>query len=176
MSSAPRVEVADLPPAARATLAGRLGAEGKPMPAWARRDPDYRRAYETGRGGQDPEDSPADSTTGRKGGEKSPAPAAPGPAARPAQARGAGRGKSRGAGGRRPGGAAAAGLSKLTFGGDGGGFMLAIFLYPIVLSVVQHGAKGPGLWLKAKLLNQTTPPYSPPAQSGSGGSLKQRPV
>lgn len=40
--------------------------------------------------------------------------------------------------------------------GDGGGLLLAFVLYPIALSILKHGAAGPGLWFRAKWLNETT--------------------
>ena len=41
-----------------------------------------------------------------------------------------------------------------TLGGNSGGLLLGLLAYPLVLSVIQHGAAGPGLWIRAKFLNQ----------------------
>lgn len=49
--------------------------------------------------------------------------------------------------------------SPSTLGGsDGGGLLLTFWLYPLVLAIVQEGAKGPGIWLRAKFLNIGTQP------------------
>lgn len=53
--------------------------------------------------------------------------------------------------------------------GDVGGLLLALVLYPIGLSLVRYGAAGPGIWLRAKFLNQTTPEPKPATRSGGGG-------
>jgi hypothetical protein len=42
--------------------------------------------------------------------------------------------------------------------GSGGGLLLAVFIYPIVLAVLQHGPSGATDWLKAKFFNNATPP------------------
>lgn len=39
-------------------------------------------------------------------------------------------------------------------GGTTGGLLLAIVLYPLGLSVIRYGTRGPGLWFRAKFLNQ----------------------
>jgi hypothetical protein len=54
--------------------------------------------------------------------------------------------------------------SPATLGGNSGGLLLGLIAYPLVLSVLQHGAAGPGLWLRAKFLNQGP---------SSGGTLGQ---
>lgn len=48
-----------------------------------------------------------------------------------------------------------------SLGGDGGGLMLAVFAYPIVLAILQHGPEGAVIWLKAKFLNQGSPQKGP---------------
>ena len=60
-------------------------------------------------------------------------------------------------------------------GGDAGGLMLALVLYPIALSVIRYGAAGPGMWFKAKFLNKTpagttpdVPDTTPPGTPNSG--------
>lgn len=86
------------------------------------------------------------------GGKQPPAGSAPGAAARSARPRGAGKSKGGSVGMFRYGQG-----GRLKVGGDAGGFTLAIFLYPIVLSMIQYGAAGPGMWMRAKFLNKTTP-------------------
>ena len=39
-------------------------------------------------------------------------------------------------------------------GGDGGGLLITFWVYPLVLALIKYGAKGPGVWLRAKFLNQ----------------------
>jgi hypothetical protein len=46
----------------------------------------------------------------------------------------------------------------LTFDSEGlGGLFIGAVFYALVLSVVDYGAAGPGLWFKAKFLNQAAP-------------------
>lgn len=52
-------------------------------------------------------------------------------------------------------------------GGDGGGLLLAFWLYPLALAVLQQGAKGPGIWLRAKFLNQDETSLAPAASGAS---------
>ena len=78
-------------------------------------------------------------------------------------------------------------------GGDGGGLLLAFWLYPLALAVLQHGIRGPGMWLRAKFLNEDetaqaqassgrTPPATPASPDqpnpqptyGGGGSMPAR--
>lgn len=47
-----------------------------------------------------------------------------------------------------------AGGQKVAAAGDGGGLLLAFVLYPIALSILKYGAAGPGIWFRAKWLNQ----------------------
>jgi hypothetical protein len=58
-------------------------------------------------------------------------------------------------------------------GGTTGGLLLAVVLYPIGLSLVRYGTAGPGMWLRAKFLNQASdtaaPPAAPPRGGGPGG-------
>lgn len=56
----------------------------------------------------------------------------------------------------RQGFALANAFTPATLGGDGGGLLLALVLYPLVIATIQHGAAGPGLWFRAKWLNETT--------------------
>ena len=66
-------------------------------------------------------------------------------------------------------------------GGDGGGVILALWLYPLVLAIVQEGTAGPGQWLRAKFLNvQGTPPAGSKWQAatpstGGGGAAAAPP-
>lgn len=53
------------------------------------------------------------------------------------------------------------GLLSIGGGGDGGGLILALWAYPLVLSLIKYGAKGPGMWLRAKFLNIDTTPTTP---------------
>lgn len=65
-----------------------------------------------------------------------------------------------------------------SLGGDGGGMLLAIFVYPLVLAVIQHGPSGVTSWLKAKFLNsqpalpatETNPYNQPSTVPGAPGS------
>lgn len=125
-------------------VAKNLGQAGKPLPPEMASDPAYLAAHDQGsadgdRGAQfhppapTPKRAPAKATA--------PKPAAPAPA-------------PTSPGGRKfslSGTAAAV----PTLGGDGGGLLLALVLYPLVLATIQHGAAGPGLWFRAKWLNQT---------------------
>jgi len=52
--------------------------------------------------------------------------------------------------------------------GDGGGLLLAILLYPLLISTAKYGASGPGMWLKAKFLNQVS---TPPPSGGVTGTV-----
>lgn len=67
-----------------------------------------------------------------------------------------------------------------TLGGDGGGLLLAVFAYPIVLAILQHGPAGATDWLKAKFLNIDTHPGAgstgPKRHTGNpaGGGKKPR--
>lgn len=52
--------------------------------------------------------------------------------------------------------------------GDAGGLLLVLVAYPIVLATLEHGSAGPGLWFRAKWLNETAngdsalpPPHNP---------------
>lgn len=69
-----------------------------------------------------------------------------------------------------------------TLGGDGGGLFLALWLYPLVLATLQHGASGPGIWMRAKFLNIGTSdgkpakpklpgPTTPGGSGGAGGKF-----
>jgi hypothetical protein len=63
--------------------------------------------------------------------------------------------------------------------GDAGGVMLAIFAYPILLAMLEHGPAGLTLWLNAKFFNKvpgtaaTTPgaPTTPWATPLGPGTL-----
>lgn len=60
--------------------------------------------------------------------------------------------------------------------GDAGGLLLALVLYPLVLVTFQQGAAGPGLWFRAKWLNETAAqPNNLPAQADDPNSAKTDP-
>jgi hypothetical protein len=139
---------------------------------------DVLRAAGMGRDAAGPEEPPArTSARGRPaGGGQRPSsgrPASRSPRAPSSQARAA-----------RQGQATGSRLGKLithpaSLGGDGGGLLLAIFLYPLALAVIQHGPSGVTSWLKAKFLNsqpalpttETNNPYhQPPSVPGAPGS------
>lgn len=46
-------------------------------------------------------------------------------------------------------------LQRKAGGGDGGGLLLALIGYPLVLSVIKYGPAGPKMWFMAKFLNRT---------------------
>lgn len=62
----------------------------------------------------------------------------------------------------------------ITFDSEGlGGLFIGAIVYALLLSVVEYGSSGPGLWFKAKFLNQAAgAPIStkPAAASGSTGA------
>jgi hypothetical protein len=62
--------------------------------------------------------------------------------------------------------------------GDGGGLLLAFVLYPLFLATIQHGAKGPGMWFRAKWLNNDNglPNTGGPAVHTPGDQNSPRPV
>jgi hypothetical protein len=131
----------------------RLGQAGESAPAWVMDDPSgyFLRQFERGKANPDGA-APADPDT------KPPADPAPKQHARgrrkqrPAPGRGylAGIGKGSAAAGRP----VARALPFKPPGGDAGGLLLAVVLYPVALSVIRYGGKGPGMWFRAKFLNQ----------------------
>lgn len=42
--------------------------------------------------------------------------------------------------------------------GTGGGVLLAILLYPLLMATVKYGPQGPLMWIQAKFLNKVTTP------------------
>lgn len=46
--------------------------------------------------------------------------------------------------------------AKMVPTGDAGGLLLVLVLYPMFLSIVKYGGSGPGIWFRAKWLNQPT--------------------
>ena len=140
-----------------AKIAKNLGAAGRPMPDWVSADPALVSAYDQGTG------------AGANGAAfhppVSPRAAAPTavPAAAPAKKAKGKPSSSTSTSGERyvdrafsP--SAAVGrtpFSALSSAGDGGGLMLAFVLYPIALATLRNGAAGPGLWFRAKWLNET---------------------
>lgn len=166
-------------------VARSLGKSGKPAPDWVTSDPALNAAYREAAGLP-----PADVVDQVDDAAPAPKPAKA-PAKRPAAPKQkAGRPASAGA--RKPPGRAPAPRSTpgrrsrtlggrardlvshpATLGGDGGGLMLAVFLYPLVLATIQHGAGGAGAWLRAKFLNRgkgdsTTPFYR--SENGPGAT------
>lgn len=167
------LDEADLPKIARAA-----GESGKPLPAWAKGKPELEAAHRAGAGLPDPGPEPApepDAATATPSDDTdggSPASDAAGPQT-----------PRKGSGARRAtpskkqpqrvttavkGAAADLVEHPATLGSDGGGLMLAIFIYPIVLAILQHGPNGAVLWLKAKFLNQGS--GQPSTTSSAGGS------
>lgn len=59
----------------------------------------------------------------------------------------------------------------ITFDGDGlGGLFIGAVVYALVLSVVDFGAAGPGMWFKAKFLNQVSGPGASTSAAPAGTS------
>lgn len=171
------IDAADLIKIARAA-----GESGKPEPEFAASNPKARAAYRAGAGL--PDDTPTDDApattpkppvkhpqshpSGKSGGTRS-------PGTRSRAGRGtAGRSGSRKRSSSRPNVGAKISRTVGIGGGTGGGLLLAIFAYPLGLSILKNGPSGAGLWLKAKFLNQAadpaTNPLSRPALPGHGQS------
>lgn len=139
-------------------IAAQKGKAGRPMPDWVRDDPALTKAYNDAAGVASPSAEPAPART---------RPAAP--ARKPAATRSA---APRRRSSSRPGyltrafsPAAAAqrvGAGGLAGAGDGGGLLLAVVIYPLALATLKYGAKGPGMWFRAKWLNQ-------PGDASAGG-------
>lgn len=145
----------------------RRGRALKPASDWIRNDPGHMAAYDQGRAAAVDE---LDTTPA--------APHLPAPGRRPRDtpARGGGANKRPGYFARATSPSAALArtpITRVTSAGDGGGLFLAFVLYPIVLSVIKYGAKGPGLWFRAKWLNETTaaPNNLDAAGAGSTGGI-----
>lgn len=107
------------------------------------------------------------------------------PSNRPAAKRGGDRvrrsaGARRPASGRRHGrpsfGDPTGGRLPITFDSEGlGGLFIGAVVYALLLSVVEYGSAGPGLWFKAKFLNQAAgAPSSTKPAAASGGSTGVR--
>lgn len=127
-------------------IAENLRAHGRPVPDALKPPAPTRTAPARPAGSTTPTKPPAPHSIPTP---RHPAPA-PARAARRAPAHPAAAGRAGGRrGGRRGGILGGSGGS-----GDGGGVLLAIIAYPIALSVIRYGAKGPGMWLRAKFLNQ----------------------
>jgi len=180
-----RIEGADA-----AKIAQQLGQKGTPMPDWVRGNPSYVAAYDQGTGDGERGAQfhpPAQPRTPRARKSKNPA----GGAATPPSAPPGGQASKPGYFDRAfsPTAAAnksglSAGVGRLSSAGDGGGLLLALVVYPIVLATIEYGASGPGMWFRAKFLNQvpenvsgqSTDPSAPyyvnpkakPGQPGSG--------
>lgn len=132
-------------------IARQLGEAGKPAPQWVHDNPAYLAAYDQGAGRSQP--AAFHPPTPRAAAQRKPAKtrAASPKAARPGYF-------SRAV---SPTGAAqrlgdATGASKIAAAGDGGGLLLALVIYPLILATIRYGAAGPGDWFRAKWLNQPT--------------------
>lgn len=140
-------------------LARAIGRGGKPAPSWVKNNPGYFQAYRAGldelrqRGGS--QDMQPLGPWSRRGGSRPPSRRASRAGRRLARTRSANprRGYLRRAFSPR---AAAQRLADnpVMRSGDGGGLLLAFVLYPMFLATVKYGAAGPGMWFRAKWLNQ----------------------
>lgn len=147
-------------------VAYRHGAAGEALPEHLADDPANRAAHHEGRLHRKlarRKDSPASSHPLTSSRRPASTPAAPAGGKRPARTRPArtspraGRGYlsrafSPSAALRRVGG------GKVAAAGDAGGLLLALVLYPMLLSTVKYGAAGPGIWFRAKWLNEAYTP------------------
>jgi hypothetical protein len=70
----------------------------------------------------------------------------------------------------------ATGASKVAAAGDGGGLLLAFVVYPIVLATIRYGAAGPGVWFRAKWLNQPTGAKNTAQPAAAGSPAPVRPI
>lgn len=149
---AARIDQGDLHELARNT-----GRSGKALPSWAAAEPALREAYYAGAGTPDPQAStpPPQTPKHPAGGTRTSTRARAGGATRRRHRRpatGTGTGRARRDVSRR-----ARDLARhpATLGtGTGGGLLLAVFAYPLAVSVLKYGPTGPGRWLRAKFLNQ----------------------
>lgn len=160
---AARIDQGDLHELARNT-----GRSGKALPSWAAGTPALREAYYAGAGTPDPKAStpPPQTPKHPAGGTRTSTRARAGGATRRRHRRPA-TGRARRDVSRR-----ARDLARhpATLGtGTGGGLLLAIFIYPLAVSVLKYGPTGPGRWLRAKFLNQG-PGGAPIAGAGGSGA------
>lgn len=159
---------------------------GKPVPSWVASDPKLRAIFDAATpapAGTIPSKSERNTTPQLPRSTKREAATSPRkPAATPAAGKrgpsGKGKGSARGSGRAGKSSPRPAGpiplprtLSKAAGGSAAGGLFLAIFLYPIALSIFQNGGAGFGMWLRAKFLNQTVKPSSIPQPTDGGGPL-----
>ena len=173
--------MADLASESQIGAAYRAGYAGKPIPAATADDSFAVAAHEQGT--QDREfGRPPDERLSALGNKPAEKPAAStGPVSKPPRTspRGGGRGSSSRSGTRsgtpRRAGKTFRGRARdlvrspATLGGDGGGLLLAVFAYPLVLTVLQHGPAGIGSWLRAKFLNDETSQAASTNPFGAGG-------
>jgi len=145
------------------------GKGGRPLPPGVDpADAEVRRHYEAGKSGADyqelfGEPPPPVDPAGRTGrpAPKTRAPRAPKPPRGPSDPLSkAGQRATNPLGGR----------SASQAGESAAGFVLGAVIYALALSIVEYGAKGPGLWFKAKFLNNAT---SAPGSSSSSSSKPQ---
>lgn len=128
-----------------------MGLDGTPAADWVKNDPRFFRAYKSGLDKRGAPKPPASSAGSSKPPAAAKRPASTRPARRPRRSS-------------RPGYLSRAfspsraadrlGASKVMAAGDGGGLLLALVVWPLVLATIQHGAKGPKLWFDAKWLNK----------------------
>jgi len=149
----------------------KLGQSGELAPDWVLSDEHFLRQFELGQ--QNPETPPEPATppaplntprSGAGGNPRTPAKKAPAkkaPAKRRTQ-------RDR----PDPVGQLRTRASTYVPAGDTGGLLLALVLYPVALSILRYGAAGPGMWFRAKFLNQE-PSSSAAAKAGAavGGAL-----
>lgn len=145
-------------------IARQMGEAGKPAPDWVRENPTYTAAYDQGAGRAQPAafHPPAPPASAQRPRATKPArtrPAAVPTAAGPGRDSYLSRAFDHSAAAQRVGDAT--GLGKVASAGDGGGLLLAFVIYPIVLATIRYGPAGPGMWFRAKWLNQTTGTKTP---------------
>lgn len=178
--------------AAAEKIAAQYAAKGAPLPEAMRGNPAMRKAYKAA-GGTDAGPEPA----GEQRAGDTPPEGEPKQQANPdhsPRSAGKGRGKGTPSGKRRPprgpgwltrsvspsraaGRLANTGPGRLiTRGGDGGGLLLALVVYPVFISTLRYGAAGPGDWFRAKWLNKPTgTPAAAPAAAAGHGELAPHP-
>jgi hypothetical protein len=163
-------------------MARAAGKSGKSLPSWAAAEPRLRAAYFEGAGTADPEATETPETQPQRSPKKTGGSRSSANAARPSGSRT----RKAGAATRRrwqqqsrieSGARSAAGQLRahpLSLGsGSAGGLMLAVFVYPIVLNLLQGGPPYAVAWLKAKFLNDvgTTVGAPPPPSFYNNGNV-----
>ncbi len=158
-----RIEASD-----QANIARSLGKSGKPAPDWVTSDPALDAAYREAAGL--PPQTPAPKPKPTNNGTKRPsASGAGGRAAAPSKSPGGAVSRPKSSAGKpgwsnkRP---AQLVQQARSSAGTTGGILIAIWVYPILLAMLEHGPAGATMWLKAKFLNDT----------GSGAPGSQQPA